>query len=648
MSEHGDLVAQSTRLADLLGDARGSEILVELQKAAHGAPGPDRGPAPSRRVGIWSVTDTPDGPGLRRGKVPVPVRRLWADVATVPGKGTRSRVAVVGESSARGYLLDPVITPSAVLQRELDHRAADRFQCVDLARTGAEIRELGAVVAALPLIDADVLVLIAGNNWSMHSLTVPELDELADAVATGGAPALRAAFARCVVQPRMDSLLAAVQRGAEEGGVRVVVVVPEFNLSEWDSDLDSRVPLRSAGELRCWHELARQLRAAVSRARWEDVLSLADRMTDLDGGTTPLPDRARGEALLHTDDPAGARQAWERSRDAVSGLLAQHTPRVTRQIQDTLRSFAAEHDHPMVDLTVEFADPTCGLPDPGYFLDYCHLSAAGMAVLARAIAGHLAGAPATELPLPGEPRDRAIGHLLAASHNAWLRQPAATLRRHLTTALREDPAVREEITACHDMVGRSCPAWMSEAFDVLCTRPHAARYLAEAALTSFSAMQNTALPGVLSDVLGDTSASSPGRGSVDLLAGRKDNVSDLVFGLTIGYYRSVHPVFRADLWITGKQDHALRLVYRTPHGGGTGQVIVDGQPVCPLPSSREWRELTCSVPSQANQLAIEWPECLVDVDEQLADAVRVMRRGAHPNLYAAFGDLFEAELVITE
>lgn len=245
----------------------------------------------------------------------------WRSVQPhIAGKGSRSQVVVVGESTARGYLLEPALTPALALATLLGQ--ADRYQCVDLAKTGAktgaktdpktdpkagvEIREHASLIAKLPLSETDWLVLLTGTSWTLPALGVNDLDYLANAVRSGGAATLRTAVRERLLAPGIQTLLDAVQAVHDRHGVRVIVVVPEFN--------------------------------------------------------------------------------------QVTGLLSTHTPRVTRYGQDVLRGFAATNGHALVDLTTELADPATGLPDPGCFLDYCHLSAVGMGRAMAAVADRLRAA----------------------------------------------------------------------------------------------------------------------------------------------------------------------------------------------------------------------------------------------------------------
>ncbi|GAA1287820.1 hypothetical protein [Saccharothrix xinjiangensis] len=645
MREHDDRVARANRLAALFGDEAGARALAEAQKAAHVAPDPrDWTAEPSgNRVGIWRVVAGPGGPGLRRANAPAAIRRLWADAPEVGGKGDRARVVLIGESVARGYLLDPVITPAAALQAALDRCAPGAHQCVDLARTGIEIRELSAVVRDLPALEPDEVVLVAGNNWSMHSLTHNECDALADALDRDGAEGMRAAYAEVVVARRVERFLSQLQGVAERSGARVTVVVPEFNLTEWEDLPLLPPPLAPAPVLERWRSARERLAEAGVAGRWAEVVALADELAGLDGFAAAA-ERARGRALSALGDHAAARAALERARDAATGLLVRHTPRATRQVQDALRAFAAAHGHRLVDLTADLADPRTGLPDPAHFLDYCHLAPSGIAILAARLAGALTGRPVGP-ERPGTPEEVAAGHVLAASHNAWLGQRGPVLRRHLALAAEAGPAARAHVQDLHRLVHDDVPAWTSEAFDRMCSaHRHADRYFAAAALGSFRQMRQTDLAGVLRDLVGPP----PAGGHVpehDLVADRQDGAQALTHGREPAFFRCLEPRFGARLHCA--HGGVLRLVYRTPHGTGAGEVLLDGRAVAVLPASRSWREADVPVGPAAGPdpvLEIRWPTPDADLPAARTAAVDSLRRAEPPLLHLAFGDLSEATL----
>ena len=165
------------RLANLLGDAHGAEILAEMQRLAallrDGAgPAVDQAAcslpaaAPAEgEVGIWLAERLADGVALRRRDMTGMNPWHWADVSYVPPAGDARRVVLIGESVARGWGYDPAFNPTMALSRQLDRAAPGDYQCVDLGVAGATAEALTRLVDQLPAMEPDVVILFAGNNW---------------------------------------------------------------------------------------------------------------------------------------------------------------------------------------------------------------------------------------------------------------------------------------------------------------------------------------------------------------------------------------------------------------------------------------------------------------------------------------------------
>src|SRR4029077_6019463 len=111
------------------------------------------------------------------------------------------------------------------------------------------------------------------------------------------------------------------------------------------------------------------------------------------------------------------------------------------------------------------------LPDRRLFLDYCHLTRAGMDLAMGEVAACLRrpGSRAASRP-PGpalRPEDEAAAHFLAAIHNAHYGQTAEVLRHHCARALTLAPAFAEVMRAYVESHLGPGERWMSASFDVL-------------------------------------------------------------------------------------------------------------------------------------------------------------------------------------
>jgi hypothetical protein len=83
------------------------------------------------------------------------------------------RVVLFGESAAAGYLYAPHLTPSIVLESQLQSLGgAGAFEVIDLARVNECLGPLVDTVGSSLQINPDLRVNFAGNNWNL--LETPE------------------------------------------------------------------------------------------------------------------------------------------------------------------------------------------------------------------------------------------------------------------------------------------------------------------------------------------------------------------------------------------------------------------------------------------------------------------------------------------
>jgi hypothetical protein len=110
-----------------------------------------------------------------------------------------------------------------------------------------------------------------------------------------------------------------------------------------------------------------------------------------------------------------------------------HIHRVARESCKThCAAAAAEYEFAIVDMPALFGVDT-EITGRRLFLDYCHPQIEGLRRVARATAEAIAPALQTHLSATDyaiDPADEAIGHILAAIHNAHYGQPTDIVRHH--------------------------------------------------------------------------------------------------------------------------------------------------------------------------------------------------------------------------
>lgn len=617
------LAALTGRLAATLATEEGAIVLARMQRlalAAARAPVPPR-PDSGLRLGIWEPIAGADGSleFARRGAA-AGEWQYWADVDRIPRK-TGKRVVLVGESVARAYLFDPELTLAGMLS------AALGVEVVDLARTDLTADLLPPLFDALPVLEPDVVVLFAGNNWCGARLELQELDLLANAVRSGGFGHSRSVFLDTIIRGRARATLDAVADRLE--GVPLCLVVPEFNLKDWRSEPSVMAPVLREID------------------RWLDLRDAgrADEMIALDGGTSPVSQQLAADRALARGDAAAARRRLEDARDALCGLMTAHSPRCPAVVQNELRAGAARHGFHVVDLPALFAP----LPDRRQFLDYCHLTGEGLCAVTTAIAD--AVSPALGVP-PAPPREppaavAARAHLLAAVHNAHYGQPDEIVRHHAERARALDPGVRAFASALAEVMSRRSEPWLCRAWEEIGREPQGRRYLGAAEMLRAPRVADLGLASALAAAAGDEAmveavmiedASPP---PLDLLASRHraTTMRDAVgqgLGPPLGFVRATAPISR---FVIARAKAELLTARLTLRADGEVGVTVNDVESARVPARARWTttEFALALNRGLNVIELRWPRPRPDVEAELERAARRLERGLYPEVLVAFG-----------
>src|SRR5690348_5999292 len=134
-----------------------------------------------KSVGVWrKLSDAAEAPFLRR-KDRIDEWVLWARKERIEPKRTKWRIALLGESAARGYLYDPQFNVASSLGGMLQsHIGAAEIEVVDLAKSNLVLQQLKVLIGQSLAVEPDVIIIFAGNNWHRHltESDVPYVDSL--------------------------------------------------------------------------------------------------------------------------------------------------------------------------------------------------------------------------------------------------------------------------------------------------------------------------------------------------------------------------------------------------------------------------------------------------------------------------------------
>lgn len=624
---------------------------------------PERNPSGVRPgfVGIWET-----GPqGYERSAALRDEWRLWADVQSIPSKGERKRLLLLGESVARGFLYDPDFNPAKALETTLPMVLGEPIEIVDLAKinlTGAQLTGLIGTVSAL---EPDVLVVFAGNNWLSDDRRDRHLEAIA--LREGGALGLKARR-----EQRLIKFVATLRRQLIELSERlpIILVVPEINLADWRLDVKADAPWLPSGRNRRWLECRKAALSALASQRLDEAAALAREMVDLDGGTAASGWTLLADCARATGDLTAARTYLEKARDAHLWDFTHQTPRAVSVIQQSLRDCALPGRLAVVDLPACFATWQEGeLPDRRLFLDYCHLSAEGirvaMAATTLAAAGLLAaGRPlpeieciANSIPKPSL-RLEAIAHFAAALHSSYGGQPAPFVSYLCNEAARQSPEVAQAMWEYLEAQTRRAPTWACAAFERLSAiaTPFLRRYI----LRNPKLFEPVLLPAI-ADALEKNGL--PSRAFLDELRKGERSLSDRPRDLLNPYHRAsledldwlewpahfqrVYSPTSRYPWVSRESGEvAFMLNCRRVGTGDPGEchVRINGICVTYLPLTSEWSTLRFSAPSSlvrsgVNWLEIDWPTDLPSGEEEIEYIAREHEHGRCIPLLPAFAEI---------
>lgn len=613
-------------------------------------------------IGIWE-----GGPqGYERSAALRDEWLHWADVQSIPPKGERKRVLLLGESVARGFLYDPDFNPAKALEAALLTALGQPVEIVDLAKVNLLELELTSLIDTAPALEPDVLVVFAGNNWGqadtrdrhLHATILREEGVL-------GIKAQReqrlAAFVR-TLQQQLTGLSARLP---------IVLVIPEVNLADWRLDADADAPWLPLGRNRRWLECRTEARSALASGRLDETAALAHEMVDLDGDTASSGWTILADCARTTGDLAAARRYLEKARDARRLWDFTHqTPRTHSVAQQALRDCALPGRIAVVDLPSCFAAWQVGeLPGRRLFLDYCHLSAEGIRVAMAATALEVANlldagrsfpeieSLAQEIP-PPSPHIEATAHFAGALHSSSWGQPSPFISYLCHEAARQSPEVAQAMRVFLEVQVLRAPTWAcaaSERLPVIAT-PFLARHIVGIP----KLFQPELLPAI-ADALEENGL--PSLTFLEQLRKEERSLSDHPRDLLDSYYRPSlldlgwpewpNPIGRAYSptsrypWVSRTpREVAFKLNCRRMRAAGPGecQVRINGTCVIRFSLTSEWSTFRFSAPSDlvkngVNWLEIDWPMDLPCGDEEIEHIAREHEHGRILPLRPIFAEI---------
>lgn len=615
----------------------------------------------SESIGVWKACG--DG-GWTRQIERFEEWRCWADVEFIPSKADgKTRLLLIGESVARGYFFDPVVTPARLLQSRLESAYPGRFEVVDLARIDINQFAMLDLLDKAKNLEPDFVIFWGGNNWvNRGELESRHMDWLLANLDRYYEESHRL-FLEELLPAAAERITHRLARLA--GAEKTLMIVPDWNLGRWRNEPGVAIPFLPGGGHSRWYALREEAERALAAGDLTHALEIANAMAEIDGGSGADTFEIRAQVALEQNRPADARRELERARDALVGLPIPTGPRCPKSVQDALKRAAAASGMRVFDQRETFAVEG----RERLFMDYCHLSKEGLLDSVQEIFSHvqsafeLTGATPESATSEFPPEEEALAHLLAAVHNAHHGQSDAEIGYHVHKAVEVFPQIRDEIRSLLDFINRRSPRWMCESFERLAKKAIVNRYLHPRNPTEWDKFEETPLNRALSSVLEDGQEEAlselmlaehfdPSSG-VDLLDYRyRARTFRSRFGhglgLPVGFFRSCEPVSRFRLIAPESARVTLQITYRLafdPTNGCGPEVKVDGHEIAALAPARSWTSLDIDVPEEAlvgagHEVAIHWPEQDFAWSAHRKEIEYCLNSGGLPNALPIFGEVF--------
>ena len=596
------------------------------------------------------------------------------------------RICYFGESAAAGYLYAPGLYPAEHLEFALNNASPDQFfEVIDFSRTNETLDSLLNTFTSAMQLEPELCVIFSGNNWSLletpeaspHFPDINSRQKIGEIFSREGLDGL----ADQVVKARLTRAgmtLEKIHRLAEQFNTQIVLVIPEVNLADWESR--QPVPLLTGSSNQQWYQLYKQARTHLEEKEWESLIDTGFAMWNLDRGSCPTTYRLIGLGHQGSGDLNKARSAFQAEIDSVllpfTGFL--NAPQASRYDQQLLRRAAMQYNFGLVDLPEIFRNHFPDrLPDRELFLDYCHLTIAGIRIAVSAIAEEITrkldhpcftGASFDMQPeLAAE--DQAVAEFGAAVHTAHRLVPVSDrtelLHYWCKKALQTSAGVAEAMLQLVEARLMPVPEVLTDAqqrnlksrYQML--HAHGWKYdhldiQIVQAIQEVLAASHPDIKDRVIELLLKFHAVEDHR--IDLISAGKycwnpleQAYSDLLSddtGNRNAYFKAIWPqsdfvfVSRAD------QDLMLSLALRAPGGknGSGAQVFVNGTRVASLPISDQFNHFQSEISqgnlvNGANKLSISWPD-LTGTGQQPADITERLLLGLETSFFPTFGEIY--------
>lgn len=540
----------------------------------------------------------------------------WADVEMIPVKKKNvKRIVLIGESVARGYIYDPVLTPAKLLESCLNKSSSEQYEIVDMARIDITAVQLISLSKKLFALEPDYICLFAGNNWlQLDSMTSIDISRIAAILKNEGISEAKEYFKENCVKNKIESLIRAISNIADDVGARPICVIPEFNLRDWKVDINQpKLAVETENEV---------------EVDDEDFQLMADR-------------------CIKSGDFAKAKEYLIKLRDAVEGLPIRFTPRATHFIQTHLQDFAEKNNFDLINLPEIFSNhAVSGIPGYDLFIDYCHLNLEGLNILTNHLASLILEKDITDSRPVLSKNDRAASYFIAAIHCAHYGQPESTVKKFIISAIDSDESIKEIFTLFLTAHRKDIPIWMTAGFSKLFSYSKIfERYLLPRLPKQVNSMLDSVLITSILECMNLSSYPSVEDGLEYNLLDEKfwleSNASRFNYDLSIPrlYFVAKNQISMFTVFKNKSMDIEFELVLKGRDDRLSDEVSIfhGNKKIAKLSLEDDWKKYRLVIPfaSGKNEIKIHWPDNKMRISNaSLSDALEM---GEMPSMFRDFG-----------
>lgn len=616
------------------------------------------------RVGIWEKRNVNGKEIYERDLMFKPEWEFWSNTHQIDIDSESTRIVYLGESAARGMFYDPLYCPAKLLENilNLNDAATKEYEVVDLARTNMDYAMLKDITLQVPKLNPDMLVIFAGNNWiftvqrilASKGLSIENFDP------QSWQQLVNKEF-REVAQEYLE-ILDKLSVGFD---IPVYFMLPEFNLGDWSSSEQERIPSNIMGQdLNRWVELRELIERGTNQGT---SLDHAREMAELDS-TNPFPFETMGSINLKNGNIDAARENFEKAKNTNVFGRSSSKPRTHSALFDVFRN--AESNVRIIDLPKLFVQKD-KFPNQELFLDYCHLTEQGITMSISALAANILEqmrgekVNADDLEITYEPTNdvRANALINAAIHNAHYGQSTEVLTSMCSKAAKLSEDSQQFMKEYIDMASRKASTTICGSHEVIVENGFSEQYgstgilhkpnqklmdvqlvdAMTAALTPYEPNLESQVEKLRIDSFG------LGEGKVNLLDSAFSRISYEEFpGQQVDFFQARNNKSEFLFVLDAPQEINLKITQRTPGLNLENKlisVILNNETVSQFNSNKSWKTNAITIPAELckkgiNRIKVEWPIEAVYEPEKGSDEF-VDPNKQLDNWYIVFGEIHQ-------